>query len=86
VFIISPAKKLMLSMTYPMNVGRNFAEVLRALDGLQTANGKGVATPADWQVGEDVIIPTTVKDDAAREKFGAFTTVFPYLRTVKLKD
>jgi alkyl hydroperoxide reductase subunit AhpC len=73
-------------MTYPMNVGRNFAEVLRALDGLQTANGRGVATPADWQVGQDVVIPATVKDDAAREKFGEFTTVFPYLRTVQLKS
>ncbi|HBB85130.1 MAG TPA: peroxidase, partial [Sulfitobacter sp.] len=50
VFIISPDKQLKLSMTYPMNVGRNFAEVLRALDGLQTAGKNGVATPADWQV------------------------------------
>ncbi len=84
VFIISPEKKLMLSMTYPMNVGRNFAEVLRALDGLQTANGRGVATPANWEVGQDVIIPTSVNDAAAKEKFGDFVTVFPYLRTVKL--
>jgi thioredoxin-dependent peroxiredoxin len=67
VFIIGPDKKLKLSMTYPMNVGRNFAEVLRALDALQTANGKGVATPADWTVGQDVIIPLSVSD-AAPEK------------------
>jgi alkyl hydroperoxide reductase subunit AhpC len=84
VFIIGPDKKLKLSMTYPMNVGRNFAEVLRALDGLQTANGKGVATPANWNVGDDVIIPATVSNDDAKAKFGAFTTVLPYLRTTKL--
>ena len=84
VFIISPDKQLKLSMTYPMNVGRNFAEVLRALDGLQTAGKNGVATPADWQVGEDVIIPATVSDEDAKAKFGAFDTVLPYLRKAKL--
>jgi thioredoxin-dependent peroxiredoxin len=83
VFIIGPDKQLKLSMVYPMNVGRNFAEVLRALDGLQMANGKGVATPANWQVGEDVIVPTTVSDEEAKAKFGDFTTVLPYLRTTK---
>jgi len=85
VFIIGPDKKLKLSMTYPMNVGRNFAEVLRALDALQTANGKGVATPANWNVGDDVIIPLAVSNEAAQAKFGDYTTVLPYLRTVKLK-
>lgn len=85
VFIIGPDKKLKLSMTYPMNVGRNFAEVLRALDGLQTAAGQGVAMPANWNVGDDVIIPATVSDEDAKAKFGDFTTVFPYLRTTKLK-
>jgi len=84
IFIISPDKQLKLSMTYPMNVGRNFAEVLRALDGLQTAGKNGVATPADWQVGEDVIIPATVSDEDAKAKFGAFETVLPYLRKAKL--
>lgn len=84
VFIISPDKQLKLSMTYPMNVGRNFAEVLRALDGLQTAGKNGVATPADWQVGDDVIIPATVSDEDAKAKFGAFDTVLPYLRKAKL--
>lgn len=85
VFIIGPDKQLKLSMTYPMNVGRNFAEVLRALDGLQTAALNAVATPADWQVGEDVIIPATVSDEDAKAKFGAFETVLPYLRKAKLK-
>ena len=84
VFIIGPDKKLKLSMTYPMNVGRNFAEVLRALDGLQTAARHGVATPANWQVGQDVIIPTAVSNEAAAEKFGAFETVLPYLRKTSL--
>jgi len=86
VFIIGPDKQLKLSMTYPMNVGRNFAEVLRALDGLQTAAKNGVATPADWQVGEDVIIPPTVSDEDAKAKFGEFDTVLPYLRKTKLND
>ena len=85
VFIIGPDKKLKLSMTYPMNVGRNFAEVLRALDGLQTAAKNGVATPADWQVGEDVVIPTALNDADAKEKFGEFKTVLPYLRMTNLK-
>ncbi|MCJ7872643.1 peroxiredoxin [Phaeobacter sp. J2-8] len=84
VFIIGPDKKLKLSMTYPMNVGRNFAEVLRALDGLQTAAQHGVATPANWEVGQDVIIPTAVNNDAAKEKFGTFETVLPYLRKTKV--
>lgn len=86
VFIIGPDKKLKLSMTYPMNVGRNFAEVLRALDGLQTAAKHGVATPANWEVGQDVIIPTAVNDEAAKEKFGSFETVLPYLRKTKTPD
>ncbi|MCZ4351898.1 peroxiredoxin [Roseovarius aestuarii] len=84
VFIIGPDKKLKLSMTYPMNVGRNFSEVLRALDGLQAAGKHGVATPADWQVGQDVIIPPTVSDADAKAKFGEFDTVLPYLRKTKL--
>ena len=84
VFIIGPDKKLKLSMTYPMSVGRNFAEVLRALDALQTSSSKGVATPANWTVGEDVIIPTAVSDADAKAKFGEFTTILPYLRKAKL--
>lgn len=83
VFIIGPDKQLKLSMTYPMTVGRNFAEVLRALDGLQMSIGNGVATPANWNVGDDVIIPPTVSNEDAKEKFGEFTTVLPYLRTTK---
>lgn len=84
VFIIGPDKQLKLSMTYPMTVGRNFAEVLRALDGLQTSTGQGVATPANWNVGDDVIIPASVSDADAKAKFGSFKTVLPYLRTAQL--
>jgi len=84
VFIIGPDKKLKLSMTYPMNVGRNFAEVLRALDGLQTAARENVATPVNWNVGDDVVIPTAVNDADAKAKYGAFRTVLPYLRMTKL--
>ena len=84
VFIIGPDKKLKLLMTYPMNVGRNFAEVLRALDALQTAAKNTVATPANWNVGDDVIIPLAVSNEAAMAKYGNYTTVLPYLRTVSL--
>ncbi|WP_413220197.1 peroxiredoxin [Tritonibacter mobilis] len=82
VFIIGPDKQLKLSMTYPMTVGRNFAEILRALDGLQMS-GKGVATPANWVPGEDVIIPPSVSNEDAKAKFGEFDTIFPYLRKTK---
>ena len=84
VYIIGPDKQVKLTMTYPMNVGRNFAEVLRALDGLQTAASNGVATPANWNVGDDVIIPTTLSDEDAKAKFGDFEKVLPYLRKTKL--
>ena len=86
VFIIGPDKKLKLSMTYPMTVGRNFAEVLRALDGLQTSTNRGVATPANWNVGDDVIVPLALNDEQAAEKFGEVNKVLPYLRMTKLKD
>jgi alkyl hydroperoxide reductase subunit AhpC len=84
VFIIGPDKKLKLTMTYPMNVGRNFAEVLRALDGLQTAARENVATPADWVPGQDVVVPVAVSDADAIAKFGAIETKLPYLRMAKL--
>ncbi|MDO5757807.1 MAG: peroxiredoxin [Rhodobacterales bacterium] len=84
VFIIGPDKKLKLSMTYPMNVGRNFAEIVRALDALQTAAANSVATPSDWQVGEDVVIPNSLSDEDAKAKFGDFKTVLPYLRMARL--
>ncbi len=83
VFIISPDKKLQLSMTYPMSVGRNFAEVLRALDGLQKTYGAPLATPANWEVGQDVIVALSLDDAAAEEKFGTLDKKLPYLRRAK---
>lgn len=84
VFIIGPDKKLKLSMTYPMTVGRNFAEVLRALDALQTSARENVATPANWTVGQDVVVPVAVSDEDAIAKYGEINTVLPYLRMAKL--
>ena len=80
VFIISPDKKLQLSMTYPMSVGRNFAEILRSLKALQKTYGQPLATPANWTEGQDVVIALTLDDDAAKEKFGEFEAKLPYLR------
>jgi len=84
VFIIGPDKKLKLTMTYPMNVGRNFAEVLRALDALQATVQHGIATPADWAPGKDVVIPVAVSNEDAKAKFGDFETKLPYLRMTQL--
>lgn len=87
VFIIDSNKKLRLTMTYPMNVGRNFDEIIRVIDALQTADAKGVALPADWQPGETAIIPPTVSDEDAKAKFPqGFKTIRPYLRTVEIND
>jgi alkyl hydroperoxide reductase subunit AhpC len=83
VFIIGPDKKLKLSMTYPMSVGRNFAEVLRALDALQLTFNEPIATPANWTVGQDVIVALSLDDGQAREKFGSIDIKLPYLRTAK---
>ncbi|MFO1193649.1 MAG: peroxiredoxin [Rhodoferax sp.] len=83
VFIIGPDRKLKLSMTYPMSVGRNFAEVLRALDALQLTFNVPLATPANWTAGQDVIVALSLNDDQAREKFGSIDIKLPYLRTTK---
>jgi alkyl hydroperoxide reductase subunit AhpC len=80
VFIISPNKKLQLAMTYPMTVGRNFAEILRALKALQKTFGQPIATPADWTEGQDVVIALSLNDEAAKQKFGAFNAKLPYVR------
>ncbi|GGG53424.1 peroxidase [Pseudohongiella nitratireducens] len=83
VFIIGPDKKVRLMMTYPMTVGRNFAEILRALDALQATDGVPVATPANWVPGEDVIVALSLNDDQAKEKFGDLDIKLPYLRFAK---
>ncbi|MBK6580507.1 MAG: peroxiredoxin [Sandaracinaceae bacterium] len=83
VFIIGPDKKVRLTMTYPMSVGRNFAEILRALDAVRATDGVPLATPADWKPGEDVIVGLALNDDAARDKFGELDIKLPYLRFAK---
>ncbi|CAH6719844.1 peroxiredoxin Prx1p, mitochondrial [[Candida] jaroonii] len=85
VFVIDPLKKIRAMITYPPSLGRNSAEVLRIVEALQVADNNGVVTPIDWTTGKDVIIPPTVSDEAAKEKFGDFTKHFDYLRTLKLK-
>lgn len=83
VFIIGPDKKIKLMLTYPMAVGRNFDEILRALDALQLTVKHSVATPVNWKPGNDVIIPTLLSNEDAQKKYPAgFKTLKPYLRTV----
>ncbi len=84
VFIFSPDKKLQLAMTYPMSVGRNFAEVLRALDALQATYGEQIATPANWEVGQDVIVALSLSNEEAEAKYGDIDIKLPYLRTTSL--
>ncbi len=85
VFIIDPDKKIRLTMTYPMNVGRNFDEILRVIDALQTADAEHIATPADWVPGGVVIIPNSIKTPEAEKLFPqGWTEVRPYLRTTTL--
>jgi alkyl hydroperoxide reductase subunit AhpC len=84
VFVIGPDKKIKLILVYPMTTGRNFDEVLRVIDSLQlTANHK-VATPVNWQDGDDVIIAGSVSNDEAREKYpDGWEEPKPYIRIVK---
>jgi thioredoxin-dependent peroxiredoxin len=82
VFIIGPDKKIKVMFTYPMSTGRNFDEVLRALDSVQLTARETVATPVNWRPGDDIIIPTSVSDEQAKAKWpGGFKTLKPYLRT-----
>ncbi len=80
VFIIDPANKVRLTLTYPKSVGRNFNEILRVLDALQLTDRATVATPANWQLGSKVIVSPTVSTADAIEKFGDVEEVKPYLR------
>ena len=83
VFIIGPDKKIKLFLTYPMATGRNFNELLRAIDSMQLTAKHKVATPADWKKGEEVIIVPSVKDDEAKKLFPkGWKTLKPYLRKV----
>ena len=81
VFIIDPNKKIRLMMTYPMNVGRNFYEILRVIDALQIGDEKQIATPADWTPGDKVIIPPSISNEAAKDIFPqGWQGLRPYLR------
>jgi len=85
VFIIAPDKTIKMIMVYPMTTGRNFTEILRALDSIQLTSNQNVATPVNWQHGDDVIIPPNVTDEQATQAYPqGFKTHKPYLRTVKL--
>jgi alkyl hydroperoxide reductase subunit AhpC len=83
VFVIGPDKRIKLMLMYPMSTGRNFDEILRALDSIQLTAKHKVATPVNWKQGEDCIIVPAVSDDEAKTKFpGGWKTVKPYLRVV----
>lgn len=83
VFIVGPDKKIKLMLSYPMSSGRNFDEVLRVLDSIQLTAKHNVATPVNWNPGDDVIIPPAVSEEQAKQKFpGGWKTLKPYLRVV----
>jgi len=85
VFIIDPDKKIRLTMTYPMSVGRNFDEILRAIDALQTSDANRCALPADWRKGDEVIIPPSISNEEAKDLFpNGWNEIRPYLRMTKL--
>jgi thioredoxin-dependent peroxiredoxin len=83
VFVIGPDKKVKLILVYPMTTGRNFDEVVRVIDSLQLTASHKVATPVNWQQGEDVIIAGSVSNDEARELFGEWESPKPYIRIVR---
>jgi len=83
VFMIGPDKKIKAMLIYPMSSGRNFDEVLRLLDSLQLTTKHNVATPVNWKPGNEVIIPPSVSDEQAKQKFpNGWKTLKPYLRVV----
>jgi alkyl hydroperoxide reductase subunit AhpC len=82
VFVIGPDKKIKLILVYPMTTGRNFDEVLRVIDSLQLTATHKVATPVNWQHGDDVIIAGSVSNDEAKELFGDWKSPKPYIRIV----
>lgn len=87
-FVIDPAKKVRLTITYPASTGRNFDEILRVIDSLQLTEYHSVATPANWRQGEDVVIVPALQDpEVIRQKFPkGYTAVTPYLRLTPQPD
>jgi len=86
VFLIDPNKKIRMMLTYPMTTGRNFDEIIRVLDSVQLTSKKKVATPAQWNKNDDVIIVPAVSDQEAKELFGNFKKIKSYLRYTSLKQ
>jgi thioredoxin-dependent peroxiredoxin len=83
VFVIGPDKKIKLMIVYPQSTGRNFDEILRAIDSLQLTARHGVATPVNWTSGEDVIIVPSISDEEAKKRFPeGWKTLKPYFRVV----
>jgi alkyl hydroperoxide reductase subunit AhpC len=83
VFVIDPAKKVRLTITYPASAGRNFNEILRTIDSLQLTDKHKVATPVNWKHGEDVIIVPAVSDEQAKQKYPkGWRAPKPYIRCV----
>lgn len=80
VYVVDPEDKIRLVMMYPKSTGRNFEEILRVIDALQTADAGQIATGADWQVGDRVIVPPEVPTAEAEEKYADVEEVYPYLR------
>jgi alkyl hydroperoxide reductase subunit AhpC len=80
VFIIDPANKVRLTLTYPKSVGRNFAEILRAIDALQLTDAQPVSTPVDWNPGDRIIVSPAMSTEDARQRFEDVEEVRPYLR------
>ena len=84
VFVVGPDKNIKLTLTYPMSTGRNFEEILRVIDSMQLTAEHKVATPANWQSGEDVIIAPSISNEEAKTIYAdGWETVKPYLRKVK---
>lgn len=83
VFIIDPNKKVRLMLIYPMSVGRNFAEIVRALDAIQATDRAPISTPANWVPGGDVIVSSALSNEEAEARFGSLDIKLPYLRLAK---
>ncbi len=86
VFVIDPARKVRLILTYPPSTGRNFSEILRTIDSLQLTDARSIATPVNWKQGEPVVISPKLSDEEATRQFPqGYKTLKPYLRIVELQ-
>jgi len=86
VFVVDPARKIRLILTYPPSTGRNFAEILRAIDSLQLTDARSIATPVNWRQGDPVVISPKLSDEEATRLFPqGYKTLKPYLRIVDLE-